>query len=70
MGIKVCKFGGSSVADGIQLRKLKQIVESDPDRKFIVVSAPGKRFEGDNKITDILYLCRTHMEHKIGRAHV
>lgn len=65
MGIKVCKFGGSSVADGIQLRKLKQIVESDPDRKFIVVSAPGKRFEGDNKITDILYLCRTHMEHNL-----
>ena len=65
MGIKVCKFGGSSVADGIQLRKLKQIVESDPDRKFIVVSAPGKRFDGDNKITDILYLCRTHMEHNL-----
>ena len=65
MGIKVGKFGGSSVADGIQLRKLKQIIESDPDRKYIVVSAPGKRFEGDNKITDILYLCRTHMEHNL-----
>ena len=65
MGIKVAKFGGSSVADGIQLRKLKQIVESDPDRKYIVVSAPGKRFDGDNKITDILYLCRTHMEHNL-----
>ena len=65
MGIKVGKFGGSSVADGIQLRKLKQIIESDPDRKYVVVSAPGKRFEGDNKITDILYLCRTHMEHNL-----
>lgn len=65
MGIKVGKFGGSSVADGIQLKKLKQIVESDPDRKYIIVSAPGKRFDGDNKITDILYLCRTHMEHNL-----
>lgn len=65
MGIKVAKFGGSSVADGIQLAKLKQIVESDPDRRYIVVSAPGKRFEGDNKITDILYLCKTHMEHNL-----
>ncbi len=65
MGIKVAKFGGSSVADGIQLAKLKQIVESDPERKYIVVSAPGKRFEGDNKITDILYLCKTHMEHNL-----
>ena len=65
MGIKVVKFGGSSVADGIQLTKMKQIIESDPDRKFVIVSAPGKRFEGDNKITDILYLCRTHMEHNL-----
>ena len=65
MGIKVGKFGGSSVADGIQLQKLKQIVESDPERRYIVVSAPGKRFEGDNKITDILYLCKTHMEHNL-----
>ena len=38
---------------------------SDPDRKYIVVSAPGKRFEGDNKITDLLYLCKTHMEHNL-----
>ena len=65
MGIKVAKFGGSSVADGIQLTKTKQIIEADPDRKYIVVSAPGKRFEGDNKITDLLYLCKTHMEHNL-----
>lgn len=63
MGIKVAKFGGSSVADGIQLTKTKQIIDADPDRKYIVVSAPGKRFDGDNKITDLLYLCKTHMEH-------
>jgi len=65
MGVKVCKFGGSSVADGIQLTKTKQIIESDPTRRFVVVSAPGKRFEGDSKITDLLYLCKTHMEHNI-----
>ncbi len=65
MGIKVAKFGGSSVADGIQLTKTKQIIEADPDRRYIVVSAPGKRFEGDSKITDLLYLCKTHMEHNL-----
>ena len=65
MGVKVAKFGGSSVADGIQLTKTKQIIEQDPSRKFIVVSAPGKRFDGDNKITDLLYLCKTHMEHNL-----
>lgn len=65
MGIKVAKFGGSSVADGIQLTKTKQIIEADPDRRYIVVSAPGKRFDGDNKITDLLYLCKTHMEHNL-----
>ncbi len=65
MGIKVAKFGGSSVADGIQLTKTKEIIREDPDRKYIVVSAPGKRYEGDNKITDILYLCKTHIEHNL-----
>ena len=65
MGIKVAKFGGSSVADGIQLTKTKQIIEQDPDRRYVVVSAPGKRYESDNKITDILYLCKTHIEHNL-----
>ena len=65
MGMKVAKFGGSSVADGIQLTKTKQIIESDPDRRYIVVSAPGKRFDGDSKITDLLYLCKTHAEHNL-----
>lgn len=65
MGVKVAKFGGSSVADGIQLTKTKAIINADPDRKFVVVSAPGKRFESDNKITDLLYLCQTHMEQNI-----
>lgn len=65
MGVKVAKFGGSSVADGIQLTKTKQIIQQDPDRRYIVVSAPGKRYETDNKITDILYLCKTHIEHNL-----
>ncbi len=65
MGIKVLKFGGSSVADGIQLRKMKSIIEADVDRRYIVASAPGKRFEIDNKVTDLLYLCKTHMEQNL-----
>lgn len=65
MSLKVAKFGGSSVADAIQLAKVKKIIEQDPDRRYIVVSAPGKRFDGDNKMTDLLYLCRTHIEHNV-----
>ncbi len=65
MGLKVAKFGGSSVADAIQLKKVKAIVESDPERNIVVVSAPGKRYNDDNKITDLLYLCKTHLEHNI-----
>ena len=65
MGVKVAKFGGSSVADGIQLAKIREIIKKDPERRYVVVSAPGKRYEGDNKITDLLYLCRTHIEHNL-----
>ena len=65
MGIKVVKFGGSSVADAIQLQKTKEIITADADRKFVIVSAPGKRFDGDTKITDLLYLCKTHIEHNL-----
>ena len=65
MDVKVAKFGGSSVADAIQLRKVKEIVEADPQRRFVVVSAPGKRFEEDSKLTDLLYLCKTHIEHNV-----
>jgi len=70
MGVKVAKFGGSSVADAIQLAKVKSIVESDSERKYVVVSAPGKRFSEDNKITDLLYLCKTHLDHNIGHEQV
>ncbi len=65
MGIKVAKFGGSSVADGIQLAKIRDIIEADEAIRYVVVSAPGKRFDGDSKITDLLYLCRTHQEHHL-----
>ena len=65
MGIKVTKFGGSSVADVIQINKLKDIIESDPERRYVVVSAPGKRFSQDSKITDLLYSCIMHREHNI-----
>ena len=65
MGIKVAKFGGSSVADAIQIRKLRDIVKADDSIKYVVVSAPGKRYADDSKITDLLYLCKTHIEHRI-----
>lgn len=52
--MKVAKFGGSSVANAEQLRKVGNIIKSDPKRKFIVVSAPGKRFKNDTKVTDLL----------------
>lgn len=55
MGTKVCKFGGTSMADASSVKQVAKIVLSDPDRKFVVVSAPGKRFPGDEKITDLLY---------------
>lgn len=55
--IKVVKFGGSSLADAGQFRKAADIVLADPDRRFVVASAPGKRFSEDIKITDMLYSC-------------
>ncbi len=55
MNMKVSKFGGTSMANKDAILRVKAIIENDPDRKFIVVSAPGKRFKGDEKITDLLY---------------
>ncbi|MCI7606274.1 MAG: aspartate kinase [Spirochaetales bacterium] len=55
--MKVCKFGGSSVADASQIKKVKAILDKDQDRSIVVVSAPGKRFSGDEKVTDMLLLC-------------
>ena len=53
----VCKFGGTSVADEKQIQKIEKIIRSDSRRRFIVPSAPGKRFGYDTKITDLLYFC-------------
>ena len=55
MGIRVCKFGGSSVADAGQMRKVRAIVDAEDERRFVVPSAPGKRSADDIKITDMLY---------------
>ena len=55
--MKVCKFGGSSVADASQIKKVKAILDSDKERTIVVVSAPGKRFSGDEKVTDMLLSC-------------
>ena len=52
--MKVCKFGGSSLADAAQLNKVIDIVLADPARRIVVVSAPGKRHSGDTKVTDLL----------------
>lgn len=57
MSIKVCKFGGTSMADAKAMESAKNIIQADPARKFIVVSAPGKRFKSDIKVTDLLYAC-------------
>lgn len=55
MSLTVAKFGGSSLADVGQFRKVKDIILSDPARRYVVPSAPGKRFSDDIKITDMLY---------------
>ena len=54
---KVVKFGGSSLASAEQFKKVGNIIRSDKDRKFVVPSAPGKRYDGDIKVTDMLYDC-------------
>ena len=59
--LKVAKFGGSSMADANQYRKVKSIISADPARQVVVVSAAGKRNKKDHKITDLLYLCHAHV---------
>lgn len=54
---KVVKFGGSSLASAEQFKKVGEIICSDPDRRYVVPSAPGKRFKADTKVTDMLYAC-------------
>ncbi len=54
---KVVKFGGSSLASAEQFRKVKDIITADSARRFVVPSAPGKRYSSDTKVTDMLYSC-------------
>ena len=65
MGIKVAKFGGSSVAGAEQFKKVKAIIESDPERRVVISSAAGKRFSEDHKLTDLLYLCHAHLTYGV-----
>ena len=63
--MKVAKFGGSSMADAGQYRKVKEIILSDPSRRVVVVSAAGKRHSKDHKVTDLLYLCNAHAKYGV-----
>jgi aspartate kinase len=63
--IKVAKFGGTSLADAAQFKKVHDIVLRSDERKFVVVSAPGKRMSDDNKITDLLYLTHAHTKYSV-----
>ncbi len=63
--LKVAKFGGSSLADAAQFRRVKDIVTADPARMCVVVSAAGKRSKKDNKITDLLYLTHAHINYGV-----
>lgn len=60
--IKVVKFGGSSLANAEQFKKVKNIILSDESRRYVVPSAPGKRFDKDTKVTDMLYGCYAKAE--------
>ena len=63
--LKVAKFGGSSMADAGQYRKVRDILLADPGRKVVVVSAAGKRNKHDHKLTDLLYLCYAHVQYGV-----
>ena len=65
MNLTVCKFGGSSLANAAQIRKVIRIIKRDPKRRFIVVSAPGKAKPSDRKITDLLLLCHALHEQNL-----
>ena len=68
--LKAVKFGGSSLANATQVLKVKDIILSDSSRSAVVVSAPGKRFSNDNKITDLLYLCYAHVKYGVDYTSV
>lgn len=56
--VKVVKFGGSSLADAEQFKKVAAIVKSEAERRYVIPSAPGKRYSSDTKVTDMLYACQ------------
>ena len=68
--LKITKFGGSSVANARQFEKVRSIILSDPDRKYVVVSAPGRRFHSDSKLTDLLYLLDAHRQYHVDASNV
>ena len=68
--LKVAKFGGSSVAGAEQFKKVKKIIEADPSRRLVVVSAAGKRDRDDHKLTDLLYLCHAHLTYGVSCADI
>ena len=68
--LKVLKFGGSSMADARQFEKVKSIVQADPARRVVIVSAAGKRFSDDHKLTDLLYLCHAHLKYGVSCDNV
>ena len=68
--MKVVKFGGSSMADAGQYRKIRDILLADPERKAVIVSAAGKRFKNDHKITDLLYLCHAHSQYGVDCSQI
>ena len=68
--MKVVKFGGSSMADAGQYRKVRDILMADKTRKVVVVSAAGKRFSGDHKLTDLLYLCHAHVQYGVDCSNI
>ena len=70
MSIKVVKFGGSSLADAEHFKKVAAIVKADPARRYVVPSAPGKRFSDDVKVTDMLYTCYQMIREKKSMAEV
>ena len=62
MAVKVAKFGGTSMANAESISQIASIIRADEERKFVVVSAPGKRFSEDRKVTDMLYSCYHEVE--------
>lgn len=67
---KVVKFGGSSLADSSQFKKVRSIIEQDPERAYVVVSAPGKRHSQDHKITDLLLMSHQLSSHDLNFEEV